>query len=66
MRNGAKQQNPYMNQFEKIFEISIFNIMTDYRITNIKMILKKKKDCLFYLMEQLFLTSSDMRLQTPK
>lgn len=47
MRNGAKQQNPYMNQFEKIFEISIFNIMTDYRITNIKMILKKKKTGFF-------------------
>lgn len=47
MRNGPKQQNPYMNQFEKIFEISIFNIMTDYRITNIKMILKKKKTVFF-------------------
>lgn len=32
-----------MNQFEKIFEIFIFNIMIDYRIMNIKMILKKKK-----------------------
>lgn len=55
-----------MNQFEKIFEIFIFNIMIDYRITNIKMILKKKKDCLFYLKEQLFLIFFDMRLQILK
>lgn len=55
-----------MNQFEKIFEIFIFNIMIDYRITNIKMILKEKKDCFFYLKEQLFLIFFDMRLQILK
>lgn len=62
MRNGAKQQNPYIISLKKYLKY----LITDYRITNIKMILKEKKDCFFYLKEQLFLTSSDMRLQTPK
>lgn len=41
--------------------ISLKKRMTDYRIKNIRMILKKS-----YIKEQVFLASSDMRLQTPK
>lgn len=46
MRNGAKQQNPYIISLKKYLKY----LITDYRITNIKMILKKKR--LFFLPER--------------